>query len=622
MNNEPKSLWTKLVEQPYRFFLWLALATLVVLALCVVVELLSSGFELSPGMRAVAVFFFTGLVGAFLIGFFGFFLALIPPLKPLFRWIVRRSVFLAVCLVTLVALAYAVENWRGKRAWESFKREAATRGETMDVQSVIPPTVPEEQNIVAAPLFQPLCNEFDPEWRKLHTGPNGLTNEADRLKLDIGRMNDPWPENESANWMIGRRSDLKAWQAYYRNPSPPSAHSGMSAPGYEVPASATLTNLPAPQAVPEFPIAPQPQTPAADVLLALSKYDAVLDELRAASARPRARFPVRYEDGFNALLPHLARMKGISQFLRLRAAAELEAGLTNEAAADVELSLRLVDLLREEPLLISQLVRIAQLNVALNSLWEGLADHRWTDAQLAAFERRLGSLDFLADYQQAMRGERACCSSTIDHVRRLRNADVLGIASDESGGGPDDVERFLQAVVFHLIPGGWFDQNKVSIGRLHLEFMLPGVDREARQVSPSNVSRSTSTLGQRLQHRSPYNWFGGLLMPALGGASARFAQGQTSADLARVACALERHRLAHGQYPETLEVLAPALIPKLPHDVISGQPLKYRRTDDGSFVLYSIGWNEKDDGGTVVFNKDKRNSNWKQGDWVWQYPAK
>ena len=40
-------------------------------------------------------------------------------------------------------------------------------------------------------------------------------------------------------------------------------------------------------------------------------------------------------------------------------------------------------------------------------------------------------------------------------------------------------------------------------------------------------------------------------------------------------------------------------IDKLPHDIINGDPLKYHRTDDGQFVLYSVGWNETDDGGIV-----------------------
>ena len=92
--------------------------------------------------------------------------------------------------------------------------------------------------------------------------------------------------------------------------------------------------------------------------------------------------------------------------------------------------------------------------------------------------------------------------------------------------------------------------------------------------------------------------------------------------MARVACALERYRLAHGEYPETLDALAPQFIEKLPHDIINGQPLHYRRTDDGKFVLYSVGWNEKDDGGTVVFTKGGSAVDREKGDWVWQYPAK
>jgi hypothetical protein len=80
---------------------------------------------------------------------------------------------------------------------------------------------------------------------------------------------------------------------------------------------------------------------------------------------------------------------------------------------------------------------------------------------------------------------------------------------------------------------------------------------------------------------------------------------------AQIACALERYHLAHGEYPETLDTLVPQLIEKLPHDIIGGQPLLYRRTGDGKFLLYSIGWNETDDDGTASDKMD-------QGDWVWK----
>jgi len=51
-----------------------------------------------------------------------------------------------------------------------------------------------------------------------------------------------------------------------------------------------------------------------------------------------------------------------------------------------------------------------------------------------------------------------------------------------------------------------------------------------------------------------------------------------------------------GQYPESLEALVPQYAEKLPHDIIGGQGLHYHRTGDGRFVLYSVGWNGKDDG--------------------------
>jgi hypothetical protein len=46
-------------------------------------------------------------------------------------------------------------------------------------------------------------------------------------------------------------------------------------------------------------------------------------------------------------------------------------------------------------------------------------------------------------------------------------------------------------------------------------------------------------------------------------------------------------------------------------------------TRDGQFILYSVGWNETDDGGVVVLKKGRTPSiDRKEGDWVWQYPGK
>ncbi len=105
---------------------------------------------------------------------------------------------------------------------------------------------------------------------------------------------------------------------------------------------------------------------------------------------------------------------------------------------------------------------------------------------------------------------------------------------------------------------------------------------------------------------------------ALRNVPAKAAAAQTAANQAALACALERYRLANGQFPETLAALSPQFIAHPPNDVITGQPYKYRRTDDGQFLLYSVGWDEKDDGGVP----GKTLFDLTQGDWVWSYPAK
>jgi hypothetical protein len=298
--------------------------------------------------------------------------------------------------------------------------------------------------------------------------------------------------------------------------------------------------------------------------------------------------------------------------LQLRTIAELQLGRTEDALADTKLMLGLTDALRTEPFLISHLVRVALASITLQPMWEGLAQHKWSDSQLAELGEVLAKEDFLADYQFAMRGERACGNEAMARYR-------VGHFSTGSDNA-QDLPRWL-------MPGGFFYQNQIVVDRLYQQFSLPAVDAAARRVHVEMCT--TNALNAALGARTPYTIFARLLFPAFQKAALRFARIQTSADMASVACALERYRLAHGDYPGALDALAPKFIDKVPHDIINGQPLHYRRTDDpppqgsgaagGRFVIYSVGWNEKDDGGTVVVKKSGT-PDIEQGDWVWQIP--
>ena len=69
-----------------------------------------------------------------------------------------------------------------------------------------------------------------------------------------------------------------------------------------------------------------------------------------------------------------------------------------------------------------------------------------------------------------------------------------------------------------------------------------------------------------------------------------------------------------GEYPEKLEQLIPAVIPKLPLDMYSEKPFLYRRMEDGGYLLYSVFENGIDDRGTNM------GGDIIDGEWVDQQP--
>jgi hypothetical protein len=487
--------------------------------------------------------------------------------------LLRRILIVLAILATLIAILYAEEDWRGKRAWENYKREWEAKGEKFDWQALVPPPVPNDQNFFTTLIFTNMRNS------KIEMSSYGYDNGPDFH-----------PEASRSGYAIYQMhmTDLQTWQSYYLH----------------------QTNT---DTAKRFPVAAQPQTPAKDVLLALSKWDLSVDELRQASQRPYADVPLNYADGFDSvstLLPVLSELKRCSQVLQLRAAAELAEGQSEKALDDVKLLLYLNNSLHSSPFLISHLVRMAIANITLQPIWEGLAEHRWSDEQLIALDAELAKMDFLADYEFAMRGERAFAIASFENQRRSREM----ILRQEDGGVITNSLR--------LMPSAYFYQNELNFAQMHQRCILPLVDQTNRIVAPAALRDAQAAVQDQMKHSfAPYKVQALMLYPAIGRAVEKFAAIQSSIDLARIACALERYRLAHGQYPETLDALAPQFIGKLPHDIINGQPLHYRRTDGGQFILYSVGWNETDDGGTVVFLKGGSSVDREKGDWVWQYPT-
>jgi len=468
------------------------------------------------------------------------------------KWL-KRLLFIVVCLVTLYGLFVAVENWRGKHAWDTYQRGREAKGDSFDWKSITPPPVPDADNFAAIPLFAELFPK-PPQHPKL-----------DALRL-------PDCRGASGDWHVGRVENLAAWKKRFTND---------------------------------------------DLLAALKVYEPMMREIsEALQQRPKCRFPIRYEDHISALFPHLGHLRNVARVYRLRALAEFSAGQTDAAFEDVRLSLRLADTIKDEPTLVSFLVRVTILEVTVQPVWEGLAAHRWNDRQLATLQAEFANADQLAAFAHAMRGERLLGYYV---VRWLINKPNERLSALEASGVDRNIfQQTFNRLVVNAAPDGWWYQNLLTVDRIHTGIYWPAIDLAHRRLDPPTWQRMEKRFS--MKPHSPYDILSKLLLPAVTRCADAAAWSQTTVDEAVAACALERYRLAKGALPEKLDALVPEFLAKVPADIITGEPLRYRRDGD-RFALWSVGWNEKDGGGVVGTTSDKP-PRWDKdkGDWVWQFP--
>ncbi|MGO9199362.1 MAG: hypothetical protein ACLQM8_02330 [Limisphaerales bacterium] len=567
---------------------WLVLLTAIFLSLLVVVQFLPGRPDtLSDWVQIGLVLFVVSFaIATVLLGVWQFG-----------RWVccrsnLRRGLLSCAAILAMIALFYAEEDWRGWHTWRRFRKEWEAKGEHFALASVVPRPVPDELNFALTPIALTSYGQVLTRDGKAIPAEKRDGHFEVRMRMPV-TPDYPVPTNCAGDWTKGTFIRLEGWQSHYRE-------------------LAGRTN--------QFPVPAHPGSPAADVLLALSRYDAAIEELRAASRLPCSRFPVNYEGEppWRILLPHLACLKSCAQVLRLRSVAELQNGQPDQALQDVRLALHLTDKVHTEPLLISHLVRIAMGQLTLQPVWEGLAEHKWSVPQLAVLEAELAKLDFLADWRLGTHGELGGLADSMELLRR--HPERLCELEDLRDFNGNQLGPWLpHGFAARFIPSGWFYQNLYHCARLTEDYYLPMADTSRGTFTPDSARRAEAASA--VETPGPYNLFERFMLGGLGQAAKRFAYGQASVDLARTAIAIERWRLGHGALPESLDALAPQCIAKVPCDVIVGQPLKYRREAGDRFVLYSVGWNQTDDGGVASLKADGT-VELDRGDWVWRYPPK
>lgn len=568
-----------------------------------------------------------------------------PPRRWWQTWLVAPVYVFLFFFLTPYALWIAIDNTAGALAWQRAKADLVSRREPLTFPELLGTRPPDDQNFQTTPLFQPL---FDVST----TVTNGYTvitynDPVGRYRVESLHLPPaiatPPPAGVSGSIRSSRVDLLALARGIRARPLRllPSHLGGASAPAQEIDAEMLqrygLTTPPTPSTPTGKPtvfppdlaaryglVTTNPPTldraqaldldipdPAGEVLAYLERFAPEMEELAAATARPFSQAPNAWDPEGHLLLPHLSAAKSVSTLFRTRAAARLAKGDREGAFADARTTFRLAQQSTGSPLLISLLVRLAQSSAATAILWEGLIDHAWTEPQLVAFDQWLEEARMDQQAVQAFRGERIMSLSLMESMLRGK-AQALTLDGDTEPLPPTQLPGNRWS---WLQPRGFLHRSLVSISRLNDHFISRLQSGDWTRFTADGRGLDNLMQSADLTPLRPSTLMAKQLAPALYTAESKLARHEAVRRMARVAVALERHRLRHGSHPETLSSLVPDLLADIPLDPMTGtQMLRYQRLDDGTFKLWSVGLNGRDDDGIMT---DRQSNHYQTGDWVW-----
>lgn len=341
---------------------------------------------------------------------------------------------------------------------------------------------------------------------------------------------------------------------------------------------------------------------AANYLAWCDQFEPEFEMMRVAFNRPFVQLDGDYQQPLTIPVLNLTSMRTVALTLTQRAKCQLLLGEPEKAWQNLILLLDLGRLVPDKPtgkpMVINPYAIWAKRGIGMRAadiIHRGLDLHAWQEPQLAVIEDRLKDIDFIGLEAESWKTVRTLETTTsFDFVYQV------GLCEDQYTNFWQRVKE-PQNLFIWLAPRGWIYLWIVHLG-------------DGFQKSAETLAGIRGVLVPTQINQVTARWPGREALPLL-------AFNQTMVNETRLACALERYYFAHNEYPESLDAIAPRYIGNIPHDLIGGKSLNYRRTEGGTFLLYSIGWNETDDGGQAVSQED-RPENLKKGDWVWKNPSK
>src|SRR6185437_4061842 len=318
---------------------------------------------------------------------------------------------------------------------------------------------------------------------------------------------------------------------------------------------------------------PPPGTPIPDGTKAVmrdfvQRNDAAWAALQQGVGFEQSRYPVNFDQGSETLLPHLAKIKNAVRFADLKAVL-CAADNQPDAAANAELvSLAMAESIKDEPVIISQLVRVACHAIegdALQRMVNSVALSRDDLQRLsAAFAKAEGSQTSGEGFTRALVGEAvlhdALFNLTPDKLRSEIKSWQNGLSDAAATKMMENLKAqrsFIDETFSHALAL----RRESFPDRLKLDDYFPARASEARKK------------GYLLCH---------MLLSGLGQVTHREAGGLAQLRIIQTAIALEQYRRENsGSYPDSLSALIPKFLSEMPKDPTKGRDVNYRKVGAG-----------------------------------------
>jgi hypothetical protein len=316
----------------------------------------------------------------------------------------------------------------------------------------------------------------------------------------------------------------------------------------------------------------------------LARFRAKLKELSPAvqAARklayaPRGSEPITWtRNGLSTPLSQPMETLELVRFLRMDVEVLAQDGEIEKAMTSCRAMVCTGRTLGDSPSLMSALLRVACQTLARGSLQRVLAQGEPTEAALADLQLLLEEEAAQAVLLNAFRVERASFDNTLEALQtgEAKFSEVFPPISPRwvrQCGFSDD---WIYSLRF-----GSIKNNRAAF----LECFTSLIETD--KLHPIDRLRAIEEVSKRIRE-----------LPWLARSELQmYAKYQQDKEVdylhlttAIAALATERYRLAHGRWPESLEVLVPQYLDRVPDDIFADGPLRLQSLDDG-LVIASVG---------------------------------